>query len=53
MRNTVRKIDLAGLIVCDETRFRYLEPKPRPNFGIGIGAEFFFSETETLFFNFF
>ena len=36
-----------------ETRFWYWEPKPRSNFGIGIGAKTFFSETETFFFNFF
>ena len=29
-----------------EIRFRYREPKPRFNFGICFGAEFFFSETE-------
>ena len=34
------------------TRFWYREPKPRSNFAIGIGARFFFSETE-FFFHFF
>jgi hypothetical protein len=29
--------------------FRYREPKPRSNFGIGIGAETFLSETEFFF----
>ena len=33
--------------------FWYREPKPRTNFGIGIGAETFFSETETFFFQIF
>ena len=28
-----------------ETRIRYREQKPRSDFGIGIGAEFFFSKT--------
>ena len=31
---------------ASETRFRYREPKPRSNFGIGIGAEIFFSRTK-------
>ena len=39
-----------AILSCVATSVR---PKPRSNFGISIGAETFFSETETFFFNLF
>ena len=49
----IEKLYWPSLQCATETSFKYWEPKPRSNFGIGIRAETFFSKLKLFFLNFF